>query len=161
MQALPTSSHRIWPRAAIVAVTLVLTPILIAVIEWELGVDRDPDMTGVHELILFLFAVLAMPSALLSFGVMAPSAIVLDRLVRGRTSRVTNLTLGVAVGVLALVVMILGTAVVSWQPGPSIVEMLVRFVSKAANRPKETFLAVAYFCLMGMFVTLGMRHRTN
>jgi len=42
-------THRIWAHAGIAAALLLLTPTLVATIQWELGGGGDPDMSGVHE----------------------------------------------------------------------------------------------------------------
>jgi hypothetical protein len=101
--------HRIWAFAPFAWLALIALPTTAAAIQWQRGIGRDPDMTGVVELIFFLVGVSMMPMAIAAFGVMAPMAIAVDRATRGRTGRLANVALGGALGGLGFAVFLTGT----------------------------------------------------
>jgi hypothetical protein len=47
-------AHRVWRYAAVAWITLVAVQTCYAVIRWQMGLGRDPDMSGVSELIVGL-----------------------------------------------------------------------------------------------------------
>ena len=51
MPSVAQPTHRIWAHAAVAAALLLLTPALVAAIQWGLGGSADPDMSGVLELV--------------------------------------------------------------------------------------------------------------
>ena len=137
---------------------LMLTPTLYAVTTHVLGWGRDPDVSGVPELVVFFLIVSFVPALSLSFGVMAPLALVIDRITAGRTSRPVNLVAGVVIGLAGLAAFLLGGALLAWQPGESFWQV--------AARPFEVRLGAAavgvpFFALVGMTIAAGMRHRTR
>lgn len=159
-QAQPTSAHRIWSHAAAAAALMVLLPTLAVTISWFTDRRaRDSDMRGVDELIFFLIMVLAVPAVSLAFGVLAPSAIILDRLARGQTSRFANMLLGTTLSVPAMIVFVVGAALI--QTGfnfQAFVATLFRPFSPG-HHPERVLIAMGFFALPGMIVALGMRYR--
>jgi hypothetical protein len=152
------SRHRIWLFAWLAWLALVAFPTTAAAIQWQRGIGRDPDMTGVVELILFLVAVSMIPMAIAAFGVIAPLAIAVDRATRGRTRRLANVALGGALGALGFAVSLTGFLLwgraMGWPQPQSIGAILSRTMH-------DPFLAtgVMGFVVAGVFVGLGMRER--
>ena len=140
--------HRVWRYAVLAWVVLIAGPTVHAVLRWQMGVGRDSDMSGVHELILTFLIVLAGPMAALAFGVFAPLAVSIDYISKARTSRFVNMLLGATLSVPALVLTVM---VVGWPMNGS--------VSIAGlQRAMGLFTALP---LAGMAVGLGMRHRAS
>jgi hypothetical protein len=134
------ASHRVWRYAGLAWIVLIAGPTARAVVRWQMGVDRDVDMSGVDELIFTFLIVLAVPMAALAFGVFAPLAIGIDNLIKGRTPRLVNVLLGAALSVPALIVIVL-------------------VVGSPMNG--ATPMAVALLASLlpaGMIVGLGLRH---
>ena len=46
MPSVAQPTHRIWAHAGVAAALLLLTPTLVAAIQWELGGGGDSDMSG-------------------------------------------------------------------------------------------------------------------
>jgi hypothetical protein len=91
MPATAQPTHRMWGHATLGAGLLLFGPTLMAAGSWVLGYGRDVDMAGgVFELIAFLLIIGALPSLLLSFGIMAPVAVLMDRVARGRNPRMPS-----------------------------------------------------------------------
>jgi hypothetical protein len=158
---LPAPGHRIWSHALAATVVMVSVPTLAATIAWYVNPSwRDIDMDGVHELILTFVMFLSLPALILSFGILAPSAIALDRVARGRTSRAANLLFGSVLAVPALAVFLIGGAFL--RSGPHLdafVEGFKRPGSVAVHQPVRALVLLALFALAGIIVALGMRHR--
>jgi len=160
MQPAAAPGHRIWPHACVAAAVLWLTPTLSAATTWQLGWGRDPDMSGVHELIAFFLIMSAVPALSLSFGVMAPCAIAVDRIMAGRASRLLNIVLlGVVIGLVGFAAFLLGGALLSWESGQSIREVLSRMFRP--RRPDIAVMVAAFFGLVGMIIAAGMRCRAR
>jgi|SRR4051812_10003024 hypothetical protein len=151
MRDMDAEPHRIWRYAGVAWIGLIAVPTLYAVRLWYVGPGRDPDMNGVHELILTFVMVLSAPMAALAFGVFAPLAIVVDRIVNARTSRFVNLLMGAALAAPALVVTI---AVVGskhdW-----------RGILTAIRHPDRAIGVLVALPLAGIIVGLGLRHRKS
>ena len=147
--------HRVWRHAAAAAAVLVFGPTTLAAIAWFVWPEyRDVDMTGVHELVLFLVGTLALPALLLSFGVMAPSAIAIDRMTRGRTSRATNLLFGIAVGLVGALALLTYAGIRQGPSSRSIVELVL---AALARNPGFWRAMVLVFVTGGVVVSRGMR----
>lgn len=140
--------HRVWKYAALAWVALIAGPTVNAAIRWQMGVGRDSDMTGVHELVFTFLIVLAAPMAALAFGVFAPLAVGIDYLMRGRSSRFVNVLLGAILSVPALIV----TVIVGGWPGKG--------VPSVAGLQRALGL-IAVLPVAGMIVGLGLRHRRS
>ena len=138
MEAAP---HRVWRYAVLAWMILLAGPIILAVVRWQMGVDRDIDMTGVHELVFMFLIAFSAPAAVLAFGMFAPLAVGLDSIAKGRTSRFVNVLLGAT---LSLPVLLITVLVAGWPRRGS--------TSYAA-------VLVAALLLAGMTVGLGLRHR--
>ena len=149
-------AHRIWLFAGIAAAMLMLVPALFAATGHLLGWGRDPDVASVIELIVFFLIVSCVPAFSLSFGVMAPLAIVIDRVALGRTSRIVNVMAGIAVGLTGLAAFLWGSSVLAWQPGESFWQVMSRPINA---RPEAAVAGVTFFALVGMIVAAGIRHR--
>ena len=151
--------HRIWAFAWLAWLALVALPTTAAAIQWQRGIGRDPNMTGVVELILFLVFVSTIPMAIAAFGVIAPLAIAADRATRGRTSRLANVALGGALGVTGFAVFVAGTLLwgiaVGWGPPTRSMGASLLFVMH------DPVLAtwVMGFVVAGAFVGLALRER--
>ena len=158
MPSVAQPTHRIWAHAGVGAALLLLTPTLVVAIQWELGVGGDSDMSGVLELVFFLLALWTVPVVLLSFGVMAPLALAIDRLAAGRTSRATNIIAGIAIGLTGLAAFLIGASLLAWESGQSLSQVLSR---PFTARPEATAVLIAFFALVGTIVGAGMRHRTR
>jgi len=143
MSANTNPRHRVWSYAAASAVVMLLGPTLAASISWFTGTGRDPDMTGVHELIFFLLMLWTLPAIALAFGVIAPMVIALDRLVRGRTTRIVNVMLGTMLGIPALVAVAFAT----------------RALSVWSAHPERALILFIVFAVPCAIAALGMRHR--
>lgn len=142
---------RVWFYTGVAWVALVLIPVAYAAVQWERGIDRDVDMTGVGELIGFLLFILSVPMAALAFGVFAPLGIALDVMLKGRTSRVVNVLLGaVSTGPA-----IFATVWVTGWPGHSLPDVITAFRHSPDRAPQ----IVAATLMAGMIVGLGLRHR--
>jgi hypothetical protein len=133
--------HRVWQFTTVAWVALIAGPIIQAVIRWEMGVDRDIDMSGVHELIFMFLIVFSAPMAALAFGVFAPLALAIDHLTKGRTSRFVNVLLGATLSLPALLLIVM---VAGWPRRGS---------------ASHAMVLVAVLLLAGMIVGLGLRHR--
>jgi hypothetical protein len=150
-------THRIWGHAALGAGLLLFGPTLMAAVSWLLGYGRDTDMAGgVFELVAFLLIIGALPSLLLSFGIMAPLAVVMDRVAGGQASRMVNVMAGIAVGLTGLAAFLWGGSMLAWQPGESFWQVMSRPLDA---RPEAAFVGVTLFALVGMIVAAGTRHR--
>src|SRR5262245_35249682 len=126
MENVGARKHRIWSHAALGGAAMMLIPILIASIQWQLGIDRDSDMSNVVELIFTLAMILTMPAFALAFCILAPSAVALDRLTRGRTSQLANMLLGVFLSLPLFVAFILGSTLFRWSQGLPFTATLIR-----------------------------------
>jgi len=154
------STHRIWFHAAVAAVVMILGPTFAAAIGWISGSSRDPDMSGVFELIFFLTAMSLIPAAGVAFGVFAPAAIALDRILRGRTSRLTNALLGVTLGILSLAAVIIGNALLrAFLDSQSFVDGVMHPLPIWASHPERAVILIAIFAVPGAIAALGMRNR--
>jgi hypothetical protein len=143
-------AHRVWRATALAWITLVAVPTGYAAIRWQMGLGRDPDMTGVSELIVFLLIVLTVPMAALAFGVLAPLAIAYDYIAKGRTPMYLNVLFGAALSAPALAVSVVA---VGWPQHDVRQSMSVlRHLDRAPD-------FVAALLLSGMIVGLGVRHR--
>jgi hypothetical protein len=155
------SRHRVWLFAWPAWLALVALPTTAAAIQWQRGIGRDPDMTGVVELILFFVAVSMIPMAIAAFGVIAPLAIAVDRTARGRTSRLANVTLGGVLGVLGFAVFLTGTLLwgvaMGW-PQPESIGAILSRLSRVMHDPVIA-TGVVGFVVAGVFVGLGLRFR--
>lgn len=152
------SRHRIWAFAWLAWLALVAFPTTAAAIQWQRGIARDPDMTGVVELILLLAAVSMIPMAIAAFGVIAPLAIAVDRATRGRTTRLANGALGSALGVLGFAVFL--TVSLLWRlatRGP-LQQPIGANLSRIMHDPVIATWVIG-FVVAGMFVGLGLRER--
>ena len=154
--------HRIWSYSAMAAAAFVLGPTVTVTIGWYVQPTfRDSDMTGVHELILLFVMTLATPALALSFGVLAPSAIAIDRVIRGRMSRRINLLFGPVIAIPTLLAFLAGGAFLN--SGPDLGEFVDNFqkpFAVAAAHPGRAVLALAFFAALGVITALGMRHRS-
>ena len=151
MRRMGAKHHRVWFHTGVAWVALVLIPIAYAAVQWERGIDRDADMTGVGELVGFLLFILPVPMAALAFGVFAPLGITLDVMLKGRTSRVVNVLLGAASAGPAIFAAVWVTG---W-PGHSLPDVIIAFRHSAERAPQ----IVAATLVAGMIVGLGLRHR--
>ena len=142
------ASHRVWGYAALAWLVLIAGPTVNAAVRWQMGLGRDSDMSGVHELVLTFIIVFSVPMAALAFGVFAPLAVAIDHLLRGRTSRGVNVLLGAVLSLPAFIVIVL---VVGW-PRPV-------FASAASLQRAMGLLAA--LPLAGMTVGLGLQHRRS
>lgn len=108
-------------------------------LSWMLGDGRLPSgmSGGILELLLFLLAISTVPAMLLSFGVMAPLAVVIDRVARGRTSRVVNVIAGVGVGLAGLAAFLCGSSVLAWQPDESFRQVMSRLLTCDPRPPRS------------------------
>jgi hypothetical protein len=141
MRDMDPAPHRVWRYTVPAWMILLGAPLLLAVARWQMGVDRDIDMSGVHELVFLFLIAFSAPTAVLAFGVFAPLAVGLDSIAKGRTSRFVNVLLGAA---LSLPVLVLTVIVAGWP-----------------RRGSASYAAVliAALLLAGMTVGLGLRHR--
>ena len=146
MRGMDAAPHRVWRYALLAWVALLAGPIVHAAMRWQMGVGRDADMSGVHELVLTFLIVLSVPMAALAFGVFAPLGVAIDSLTRGRTSRLVNVLLGATLSVPACIVTM------------SVVGGEMKGVLSSANLQRAMGLFAA-LPLAGMIVGLGLRHR--
>jgi hypothetical protein len=139
---------------------LLFGPTLMVGFSWLLGDGRLPsDMRGgILELLVFLLIIGAVPSILLSFGVMAPLTVLMDRVAGGRTSRSVNFIAGILVGLAGLAALLWGGSQLAWQPGESFWQVAVR---PFMVRLEAAAIGVPFFVLVGMTIAAGMRHRTR
>ena len=140
--------HHIWRQAALAWIALVAIPTAYAVIRWQMGLVRDPDMSGIGELIFTFVIILAAPMAALAFAVYAPLALAVDRIAKGRTRRVVNVMLGAMLAVPAVLV----TMIVLGAPRHG----LAHAVSQIAW-PRPALGVFAALPAAGMIVGLGLR----
>jgi hypothetical protein len=153
------TQHRIWGHALFAAALLLLGPTLLAAISWMTGSGRDPDMAGgVFELVTFLLMIGAIPVMLLSFGVMAPLAVAIDRVAAGRASLPLIVVSGIVVGLVGLAAFALGSSLMVWQQGESFQQMAFRAFGV---RPEAAAVSAMFFTVAGMTITAGMRRRTR
>ena len=140
--------HHVWRFTAIAWLALVAVPTAYAMMRWQMGGGRDPDMSGVGELVSTFVFFLTVPMGALAFGVFAPLAIAIDYIAKGRTTRFVNLLLGVALAVPALVIAV----VVSGWPEHSLSDAMtaIRHSERAPG-----FLAA--LALAGIIVGFGLR----
>jgi hypothetical protein len=160
VQTTADSNHRIWTHAIAAAAVMVLIPTVAATVGWLTGSSRDSDMSGVHELILLFVILSTIPSFALALGVLAPSAIALDRLTRGRTSRLTNMLLGALLSLPALAALLVAISLMS--SGTNLRSFGIKVmhaISTGISHPERVFFAIAFFAVPGVIVALGMRHR--
>ena len=162
MHSAAVHEHRIWSHAALAAAACVLVPTLLVTIGWYLEpARRDSDMSGVHELILFFVLTLSIPALALSFGVLAPSAIIADRLTGGRTSRRLNLLLAPVIALpMVLAAVAFGAFLRSGWDLRELADSMGRPLVVAAEQPLRAVLTLAFFAVLGLIVALGMRHRS-
>ena len=140
--------HRVWRYAVVAWAALIAGPTGHAAIRWQMGVGRDIDMSGVHELVFMFALAFAAPMAALAFGVFAPLAVGIDYLLKGRASRFVNVLLGATLSVPALIV----TVIVGGWPmtgAPSVVSL------------RRAMGLIAVLPLAGMIVALGVRHHRS
>ena len=149
--------HRIWTFAALAWVALVVLPTTVVAVRWQLGVDRDVDMSGVHELILFFILVSSLPAAIVAFALLAPLAIAVDRAIRGRTPRAVNVVLGGVLGVPAFLLFLSGSAILALSG--RLEGQTSANIWRVFHEPR-TALIVAMFVASGMLVGLGLRHHS-
>jgi hypothetical protein len=133
--------HRVWRYASVAWLFLIAVPTASAAIFWQLGIARDQDMSGPGELVVLVLLVLVVPTAILAFAVLAPLAVGVDRLVRGRTPRAVNLLIG-----MALAASVVAAGVLVFPPrGFTPMGRALLWAMPAA----------------GMIVGLGLRHRQS
>lgn len=152
-----TGHHRIWAHAALSWLALVFLPTTAVAIQWLRGIGRDPDMSGVHELIIFFVFVSSVPAALVAFGLLAPLAIAADRVIRGRTTRAANVMLGGVLGISAFALFVAGSAAIELARGMTFARLSSSF--QVFTHDPETAVVVAMFVVSGMLVGPGLRHR--
>jgi len=159
VQQATVSNHRIWIHAFVAAAAMVLIPTVAATVGWLTGSSHRSDVAGVHEQILLSLVLLSIPSAALALGVIAPSAIALDRLTRGRTSRLTNLLLGAFLSIPTLTALLVSVSFLSSGTNFRKFETkLMHAISTGINHPERVVFAVGFFAVPGVIVALGMRH---
>ena len=143
-------AHRVWRYAALAWITLVAVPTGYAVIRWQMGLNRDPDVTGATELIPLFLLVITVPMAALAFGGLAPLAIAYDHVAKGRSPTYLNVLVGTALAAPALVVSVVAAG---W-PQHDVRQSLsaLRHLDRA-----DGFLMA--LLLGGMIVGLGVRRR--
>ena len=149
--SMDVEAHRVWRYAALAWMMLVVVPTSYAVIRWQMGLGRDPDMSGVGELILLFLFVITVPMAALAFGVFAPLAIAYDYVAKGRTPIYLNVFVGAVLAAPALVVSVVA---VGW-PQHDVRQSMaaLRHIDYRADGFAMALL------LGGMVVGLGVRHR--
>ena len=124
-----------------------LVPIAYAGWEWHHGIHRDADHFS--ELAGFLAFVFTLPMAALAFGVFAPLAIALDRLLRGRTARAVNVLLCMMLAAPAFFV----TVYVAGWPEHSVAQAVGAL--RHLDRDRGFVLAHVF---AGAIVGFGLRH---
>jgi hypothetical protein len=134
-------SHRVWRYAGLAWLLLIAIPTASAAIFWRLGIGRDPDISGAGELLIMILLFLLVPAAVLAFAVLAPLAVGVDRLVRGRTPRSVNLLIG-----LALAASVVAAGMLAFPP-------------RGFTPVGRALLSAMPFA--GMIVGLGLRHRRS
>jgi hypothetical protein len=150
--------HRIWTFAVLAWVALVALPTTIVAVRWQLGIDRDVDMSGVHELITFFMLVSSLPAAIVAFGLLAPLAIAVDRAIRGRTPRAVNFVVGGVLGVPGFLLFLSGSAILELMGG-NLEGPISANVWRVFQNPR-TAAIVLMFVVGGMLVGLGLRHHS-
>jgi hypothetical protein len=160
MSPAAANTTQILGRAFIVAALLVLAPTLFVVALWYIApATRDPDVGGVFELIVTLVMITGIQAVPLSFGVMAPSAIVVDRLGGAQRSRMANLLLGVLVGIGGMVVFLVASSLLSPHRNLSLWQVLLRPLMLVKRSPDIAVALLAFFSLLGFVFGTGMRTR--
>ena len=151
------SPHPIWRYAAVAWLALIAIPTLIVTVEWFLGIGRDSDMRTVWELIFTFVTVLTLPMGALAYFILAPLAIGIERLTKGRVPRLANVALGALLALPAFIVMSLFGWAMDWQEIG--VAALRASVEHALRHPTPLLTLFADFAIGGAIVGLGIRDR--
>jgi len=147
-------AHRTAGFAFIAWVSMVGILVVMAAVKWNQPGFRDPDITSPFEM-AFLFAVVsAIPFALVSVCVLAPSSVAADRIVRGRLGLGPNVVIGALFSIPATLAFFVG----NWRLFDR-KRALGESLARARNIPDSVVALLLIFAVGGVIVSLGMRRR--
>lgn len=126
-----------------------------AIVSWYFPGGRDADMSSALEKGMIFVVIMAMPVALLAGAVLAPSAYVLDRWLRGRVTRPVNTALGAALTIPASIAFLAG----SWLLFGGGSRPFVGYLRNIARQPESMLVLASAFAIGGVIVSQGIRRR--
>ena len=118
------------------------------------GTLGDPDITGVVEAMMIPAIFLTIPTALIAFCVFVPGMWMVQRVFHGRTGRIANTLIGLALTAPATVAFVLGSRLT---PGPT-PSTLAQDIARIPTHPERFIPVLAVLALGGL--TFGLTYRT-
>lgn len=118
------------------------------------GTLGDPDVQSVVEAMMMPAVLMLVPFAAASFGVMWPGMRAIERLSRGRASRLVNVAAGAMLGIVAMLVLILAGRIL-WSPSTTLIEDLARI----GRQTMTDFWMPAALIVGGIVVGAGAHRR--
>lgn len=147
-------SYRMTRFAFMAWASMIAMLAIMAAVKWTRP-GGDPDISGPFEMALTFTIVAAVPFALLAGCILAPCALIADRIVRGRMSAVLNALIGALFAVPAGLAFLVGNWLLFGAGKRSFGEYFARVRS-----PPDTLIGLLIvFAVGGVVISLAMRHR--
>lgn len=127
---------------------------VMAGVKWNQPGFRDPDISSPFELALTFAVVMAVPFGGVAFGLLAPMALLADRILRGRFTGTANLAIGACLAVPATL-----TFLVLFRLLFGDKRTLSEFVLALRGMPGTLVGFLIVFAVGGVIVSLAMRRR--
>jgi len=141
--------------AAISWISMVGVLAVMAAVRWNLPGFRDPDISGPLEMALTFALVSAIPFALLAAVVLAPSAWIADRLIRGRLTAGANIVVGALFSIPSILAFLVGNWVLFGRRLG-----FATYLDRVRNPPDSLIGLAIVFAVGGVIMSLAMRRRT-
>ncbi len=150
-QTSDAGSYRLIRFAFLAWIAMVGVLAVMAAVKWNQPGFRDPDISGPFEMALTMAVVMGIPLALIAGGVLAPSAWMADRLIRGRFTRGANIIIGAGFSIPATIAFF-SAGLLVYGNDPQLIENV--------GRSPDTLVGLlTIFAVGGVVTSLGMRRR--
>jgi hypothetical protein len=122
-------------------------------VKWNQPGFRDQDIQSPAEMAMTMVFVMAIPLALIAGAVLAPSALVADRIIRGRLTRGANTLIGACFSIPSILGFF-GAGLLLFGNGS-------RLLANVRRAPDMLVGLFTIFAVGGIVISLGMRRRVT